>query len=74
MMGVCRIPFDKPSHKPGRMTSNLGDEAWVLTCLELSCENSVVTTNLQQDCQGVCEGTCVVITCVEDCEGEWKRL
>jgi hypothetical protein len=56
------------------MTSNLGDETSVLTCLELSCENSVVTTNLQQNCQGLCEGTCVVITCVEDCEGEWKKL
>ena len=73
-MGVSTIPFDKPSHKPGPMTSNLGDEAWVLTCLELSCENSVHTTNFQQDCHGTCHGSCVVITCAGDCEGDWKKL
>jgi hypothetical protein len=73
-MSVTTIPFDKPAHAPTPMTSNLGDEAWVLTCLELSCENSIQTTNFQQDCQGVCHGNLVVLTCAKSSEGEWQKL
>jgi hypothetical protein len=73
MMGTTTIPFDKPAHTPGPMTSTL-DESWVLTCLELSCENSVQTTDFQQECRGVCHGNLVVITCSEGSKGEWQRL
>ena len=34
-MSTKTITFDKPAHKPGPMTSTLGDDDWVLTCLEL---------------------------------------
>ena len=56
------------------MTSTMGDENVVLTCLNLSCENKVQTANLEQDCQGVCHGTMVVLTCSESAEGEWEKL
>jgi hypothetical protein len=73
-MGVTTIPFQKPAHKPTPMTSNLGDGDWILTCLELSCENSVQTTVFDQECSGVCHGTAVVITCSEGAKGEWTKL
>jgi hypothetical protein len=56
------------------MTSTLGEENVVLTCLDLACENEVQTTNLQQNCQGVCHGNVVVLTCMEHAEGEWQKL
>jgi hypothetical protein len=73
-MSTLRIPFDKPAHAPGPMTSTMGEENVVLTCLDLACENRVQTTNLQQNCQGVCHGTAVVLTCSESAEGEWQKL
>jgi hypothetical protein len=72
-MSTTQIPFDKPAHKPTAMTSTL-DESWVLTCLELSCENSLQTTDFQQDCQGVCHGNFVELTCSEGSKGEWQKL
>jgi hypothetical protein len=56
------------------MTSTMGDESVVLTCLDLACENKLETTNLQQNCQGICHGTVVVLTCSESAEGEWQKL
>jgi hypothetical protein len=73
-MSTTKIAFDKPAHTPGPMTSTMGEEAWVLTCLELGCENSVQTTNFQQHCVGVCHGDVVVLTCSESSEGEWQKL
>jgi hypothetical protein len=73
-MSTIQIPFDKPAHAPGPMTSTMGEETVVLTCLHLDCENRVQTTNLQQDCRGVCHGTVVVLTCSESAEGEWQKL
>ena len=73
-MGAMTIPFDKPAHAPGPMTSTLGDDNWVLTCLELSCENSVQTTDFEQECRGVCHGNLVVITCSEGSKGERRKL
>ncbi len=72
-MGTTTIPFDKPVHKPTPMTSTLGDESWVLTCLELSCENSLQTTDFDQECSGVCHGNVVLITCSEGSKGEWQK-
>ena len=72
-MAVITIPFAKPAHPPKPMTSTL-DEVWVLTCLELACENSVQTSNFQQECHGLCHGNSVVITCSGPCEGEWEKL
>ncbi len=73
-MAVTTIPFAKPFHPSKPMTSNLGDDNWILTCLELACENSVQTRNFQQDCQGVCHGNLVVITCSGSGEGGWEKL
>ena len=73
-MSSTQIRFDKPAHTPGPMTSTMGEENVVLTCLDLACENKVQTTNLEQDCQGVCHGTMVVLTCSESAEGEWEKL
>jgi hypothetical protein len=73
MMGTTTIPFDKPAHTPGPMTSTL-DESWVLTCLELSCENSIQTTDFDQECRGVCHGNIVVLTCSEGSKGKWVKL
>ena len=73
-MKTKTIPFDKPAHAPTPMTSTLGDDDWVLTCIELSCENSVATTNFEQECHGVCHGNLVLVTCSENSEGEWVRL
>ena len=56
------------------MTSTLGDEFWVLTCLDLNCENSVKTTCFEQQCSGECHGNFVVVTCSESSEGEWQKL
>ena len=56
------------------MTSTMGEETVDLTCLHLACENRVQTTNLQQNCQGVCHGNVVVLTCTESAEGEWQKL
>ena len=56
------------------MTSTMGEDNVVLTCLDLACENEVQTTNLQQNCQGVCHGNVVVLTCTENAEGEWQKL
>jgi|HubBroStandDraft_3_1064219.scaffolds.fasta_scaffold954991_2 hypothetical protein len=74
MMGTQTITFDKPAHKPGPMTSTLGDDDWILTCLELSCENSVKTACFQQHCTGECHGNVVVVACAENLEGEWEKL
>jgi hypothetical protein len=73
-MSTNRIPFDKPAHPPKPMTSTLGDQAWVLTCLELACENSLETTDFDQDCQGECHGNFVELTCAEGSKGEWQKL
>ena len=73
-MGATTIPFDKPAHKPTPMTSNLGDDSWILTCLELSCENSIQTTNFEQECRGECHGNLVVVTCSEGAKGGWQKL
>jgi hypothetical protein len=72
-MSTLRFPFDKPAHKPTPMTSTL-DESWVLTCLELSCENSLQTTDFQQECTGVCHGNFVELTCSDALKGEWQKL
>jgi hypothetical protein len=56
------------------MTSTMGDEAWVLTCLDIGCENSIQTTDFQQQCVGVCHGDFVELTCSESSEGEWQKL
>jgi hypothetical protein len=74
MMSTQTIDFAKPAHTPSPMTSNLGDDMWILTCLELSCENSVQTRNFDQECQGVCHGNCVLLTCTESSEGGWEKL
>jgi hypothetical protein len=74
MMGTTTIPFDKPAHNPTLMTSTLSDDSWILTCLELSCENSVQTSNFDQECRGMCQGTQVVITCSEGSKGGWQKL
>jgi hypothetical protein len=73
-MSITKIAFDKPAHSPGPMTSTMGEENVVLTCLDLACENEVQTINLQQNCQGVCHGNVVVLTCSESSEGEWQKL
>jgi hypothetical protein len=74
MMATTTIPFNKPPHKPGPMTSTLGDDSWILTCLELSCENSLQTPNFDQECTGMCHGNVVVVTCSEGAKGGWVKL
>ena len=56
------------------MTSTLGEETIDMTCLELACENRLQTTDLLQDCNGVCHGNYVVLTCEKGAEGKWEKV